>query len=349
MPHLDSRGTNGGAYPETCRAGAGVFRREGLLLALLGTLAVGTAAAVEPADVDLPQASWLERLARAREALEWTDEVVRHNWRVQRRVGDGDCRLLDPRDRIVWRGTAEECRDRLAALERDGTVPELRGTAVILLHGLGEGRESMEPLAEHLRRKVDAHVMTFGYASTRADIDAHARALAAVVSGMPAADQFWFVGHSLGNLVVRRWFAVAPPTDVARARRLVMLGPPNQGSDLARMVAKVWPLAAQAAGAARDLVVDWPRVAPTLAVPTCPCGIVAGGRGDDEGYSPILSGDDDAVVRVDETRLPGATDFLVVPVRHAAMMRHEAVQRATVDFLQTGRFTAGPADAAPEN
>lgn len=331
MSHVESR---------TTRRFRGWAVRGGLLLLVAwpvtpGGSTGGSARAEE-------RVSWLDHLRRAREALEWTDELVRHDWRVQRRVADDACRLLDPHDRVVLRGTADACRAAFSALQRDGTVPDLRGTAVILLHGLGEGRDSMQPLATHLRGAVEAHVMSFGYASTRADIDAHARALATVVSDLSTVDQFWFVGHSLGNLVVRRWLAVADPADVARARRVVMLGPPNQGSDLARMVATVWPLAAQAAGAARDLVIDWPRVAPTLAVPTCPCGIVAGGCGDDEGYSRLLPGDDDAVVRVDETRLPGASDFLLVPVRHAAMMRHETVQRATADFLRTGRFAAAP-------
>jgi hypothetical protein len=139
--------------------------------------------------------------------------------------------------------------------------------------------------------------------------------------------------------------AGAAAEDLARAHRMVMLGPPNQGSDLARMAAGIWGLAARAEGAARDLVVDWQAVAPRLAVPACEFGIVAGGRGDDDGYSPLLAGDDDAVVRVAETRLDGADGFLVVPVHHAAMMRHEGVQRATAAFLATGRFPQPPAAA----
>ena len=74
-------------------------------------------------------------------------------------------------------------------------------------------------------------------------------------------------------------------------------------------------------------------------MPPCDFGIVAGGRGDDTGYSFLLAGDDDAVVRVEETRLEGADDFLLLPVRHAAMMKSETVQRATAEFLRSGRFT----------
>jgi hypothetical protein len=321
----------------------------------LGTLVLLTlaawAAAVPAAEtvddaVHRRDAAWLAAARRSREALEWTDEAVRHDWRLQRRPGTDTCRILDPDDGLVRDGTVDECRAAFAALEAAGRMPPVSGETVILLHGLGEGRASMQPLADHLRQSLDATVLTFGYASVKADIDAHGRALAAVIDGLPAARRISFVGHSLGNLVVRRWMAIAPQRDRDRAHRVVMLGPPNQGSDLARMAARVWGVAETAEGAARDLLVEWQRVAPGLAVPECPFGIVAGGKGDDAGYSPLLDGDDDAVVRVAETRLPGADDFLVLPVHHAAMMRDTAVQRATGEFLRTGRFPVEPATAA---
>ena len=319
---------------------------------LVGAMLVPSARADDAADAAALRrdAALLDAFRRSREALEWTDEEVRHDWRLQRRPGTETCRVLDPADGVVREGTAAECRDALAAVEAEGRLPPPRGEAVILLHGLGEGRDSMQPLADHLRRALDASVLTFGYASVRADIDAHGRALARVVSGLPATQRISFVGHSLGNLVVRRWMTVAPPSDLARVRRMVMLGPPNQGSDLARMASRIWGVADSAEGAARDLVVEWHRVAPGLAVPQCPFGIVAGGKGDDAGFSTLLDGDDDAVVRVAETRLPGADDFLLVPVHHAAMMRDATVQRATREFLATGRFPAAarPAAAARE-
>ena len=136
--------------------------------------------------------------------------------------------------------------------------------------------------------------------------------------------------------------ALADHDDLERVDRMVMLGPPNKGSELARQVAGVRFLAGLAEGAARDLVVDWHKVAPQLAVPPCEFGIVAGGRGDSRGFSPLLEGDDDAVVRVEETRLDGADDFLLLPVHHAAMLRDPKVQQATESFLKSGRFSPAP-------
>lgn len=283
-------------------------------------------------------AVWPESLRRAAEALEWSDETIRHDWRIQRRPGTDQCRVVDPRERVVATGSGDTCRARFHELAAAGTIPPHHGPTVVVLHGLGEGRSSMRPLVDYLRQRLDATVVAFGYASPRAGLADHGAALARVVAGLPAGEPVSFVGHSLGNLVVRRWMHSAPPDELARVRRMVMLGAPNQGSDLARMMSRWWVLTALSDGAARELVVDWKRVAPELAIPPCPFGIVAGGRGDDQGFSPLLDGDDDAIVRVEETRLDGADDFLLVPVHHAAMMHHPTIQRATAAFLESGRF-----------
>jgi hypothetical protein len=307
-------------------------------LALVAADAARAAESIPTDDVGARDAALLESFRRSREALEWTDALVRHDWRLQRHAAGADWRIVDPHERTVLHGSAAECRRRFTGLEQDGTIPPVRGKVLILLHGLGEDRGSMQPLAEHLRGILDATVLTFGYASVRHDIDAHGRSLADVIDGLPEATRISFVGHSLGNLVVRRWMALAAQPALARVHRMVMLGPPNQGSELARMAAGLG-LAGRFEGAARDLV-DWRRVAPLLAVPPCDFGIIAGGRGDAAGYSQLLEGDDDAVVRVEETRLDGAEDFLVVPVHHAAMMHDPAVRRATIRFLESGRFAA---------
>ena len=304
----------------------------------------GTAEKVLPAASDT---EWLGSLRSSADALQWTDTIIRHDWRLQHRPGSDAFRILDPADRVVQEGTREACLEAFSALEHSGQMPAVSGPTVIVLHGLGEGRRSMRPLVEYLRSNLDSTVLSFGYASTGAGIDDHGRALATVIAGLPATDEISFVGHSLGNLVVRRWMGLAVDGDLARVHRMVMLGPPNQGSELARRVAKIGMLVALSNGAARELVLDWNRVSPNLAVPSCPFGIVAGGKGDGRGYSSFLAGDDDAVVRVEETTLAGAGDFLLVPVRHSAMMKAPAVQQATAAFLETGQFAPPPTPESP--
>ena len=77
-----------------------------------------------------------------------------------------------------------------------------------------------------------------------------------------------------------------------------------------------------------------------LAIPPCPFGIIAGGDDDPEGGNPLLDGNDDMVVTVAETRLPGAADFVIVPALHTFIMDDAQVQEYTLRFLQHGYFIA---------
>jgi hypothetical protein len=286
----------------------------------------------------------LRELREGNDALDWSDHRVAHDWRIQQHSNGRQWRLLGPRDEVVVVGSRRACQDTFERLVAAGTIPAVDGGAVLVLHGLGQSRRSMQPLVEHLRGRVDGTVMSVGYASPRADVDAHALALGSVIDALPETSRLSFVGHSLGNLVVRRWMATAEPSMLERVQRMVMLGPPNQGSDLARLASRVWFLALLADGPARQLGLEWPQLAEQLAVPPCEFGIVAGGTGDERGMSLLLAGDDDAIVRVEETRLEGANGFLLLPVHHADMMRDEAVQQAAVCFLREGRFADNRAD-----
>ncbi len=71
-----------------------------------------------------------------------------------------------------------------------------------------------------------------------------------------------------------------------------------------------------------------------------PFAIIAGGKSDDSGFNPLLPGDDDGTVRLAETRLEGAKDFLVVPEIHALISNHQNTIRATINFLKHGKFEA---------
>jgi hypothetical protein len=84
----------------------------------------------------------------------------------------------------------------------------------------------------------------------------------------------------------------------------------------------------------------WPKLAATLAVPPCEFGIIAGGRCAARGHNPLLAGDNDLVVTVEETRLGGARDFAVVPVLHTFLMNDPKVRKLTLRFLKHGEFGA---------
>ena len=75
-----------------------------------------------------------------------------------------------------------------------------------------------------------------------------------------------------------------------------------------------------------------------LATPTCEFAIIAGGKGDNQGWKTTLPGDDDGTVSVATTRLAGARDFIVVPRGHTFIMNAPEVKEYTVRFIEKGHF-----------
>jgi hypothetical protein len=278
----------------------------------------------------------------------WSDELVYGQWRIQRNEVTGHFRLLDPANvRRAW-GTDEQCRAALAELKRSEMLPPLDGRAVITLHGFGRTRNHMAALGEVLEKHGQVTWINVSYASTRRSLDDHAESLARVLDGLEGIDEIDFVCHSLGNLIVRRYLGEASRTQPRwkpdpRIKRMVMLGPPNNGAKLAEVVAELLhdnDLARLIVGpSAWQLARQWDEARKFLATPTFEFGILAGGCGDSRGLNPLLTGDDDLIVTVEETRLAGAADFRVVNCRHGRLMDDPAVQQYVVNFLAHGCFT----------
>jgi pimeloyl-ACP methyl ester carboxylesterase len=274
----------------------------------------------------------------------WTDQWIERDWRIQRHAVTGHYRLLDPREvRRAW-GTYEDCKAQLDQVRRDSGWATLTGRVVIALHGLGRTRSSMQPLCDYLRQNADEPltVINFGYASTRESLAEHAASLGQVIAHLEGAERIDLVAHSLGSLVIRRYLSELDGPEPAvrdpRLGRIVMLGPPNQGAEIARRLQRV-PLFTTVTGpSGKALAGDWDELEKQLAIPTVPFGIIAGGRGNERGLNPFVTGDDDVIVRVEETRLPGARDFRVVPALHSFMMDDAQVRTLTRTFLEHGWF-----------
>ncbi|MCI0358954.1 MAG: alpha/beta hydrolase [Planctomycetaceae bacterium] len=275
----------------------------------------------------------------------WSDELVFRGWRIQQNALTGHYRLLDEHDfRMAW-GTFDQCRDRLDELKREHDLAPLKGRAVVTLHGLGRSRDAMAMLGKETTAGTDATWINVSYASSRRSLDDHAQSLARVLSHLDGIEQIDFVCHSLGNLVVRRYLgeaSLAEPrwkTD-PRIKRMVMLGPPNNGAQLARLFKdnKLFGLVTGPSG--KQLALPQGDVQKQLATPTFEFGIIAGSCGELSQSNPVVAGDDDLIVAVEETRLAGASDFLIVPTWHATMLRDEHVCQCAARFLKEGYFVA---------
>ncbi len=273
----------------------------------------------------------------------WTDQSFFHQWRIQQNASTGQHRLLDPNDFQHASGDLAACRAKLDEIKAARNLPPMKGKAVIVLHGLFRSRASMNKVCRHLE-KGGYTVFNMSYASTQRDVAAHALALDRVVRGLEGIEEISFVGHSMGNIVIRHYLhdqagADGLPGD-KRIKRFVMLAPPNHGSLLAYAAGENKVFQALTGEAGQELGREWAKLEEKLALPRMEFGVIAGGRGDDAGYNPLLPGDDDGTVTVSGARLDGAADFAVVPVLHSFIMNDDRVLEYTLRFVQHGHFVS---------
>ena len=210
---------------------------------------------------------------------------------------------------------------------------------VVLLHGYGRSDRAMRPLARRLEaagfRVASVHYHSFDGAPEELVTELDAQ-LAACCSH---AARVHFVTHSLGGLVLRAWLAEHPEP---RLGRVVMLGPPNRGSELADLAVRLRPLHRIVGPTALALGTGVASFPNTLGPVRFECGVVAGNRSVNPLSSWLIRDDDDGVVGVASTRLDGMVDWIVVPSSHNALLRSRAVAEQTAYFLANGRFaTAG--------
>lgn len=273
----------------------------------------------------------------------WADEWVFHDWRIQCNSLTGGYRLLDGSNCRQMSGTYNECRSKMDEIRARDKLQPMQGKAIIVLHGLFRTRSSMTSLSSALAKSGRYNVFCVSYPTTRGSIEQHARSLDNIIRSLEGISEINFVAHSLGNLVVRHWihdFTAAGRTlpQGQSFGRMVMLAAPNRQPKLATLLVR-GPVANFVAGpAAESMATGWEKLEPKLAIPPFEFGVLAGGKGDNKGFNPLLPGDDDGVVTVESTRLPGARDFRLVPVLHSFFMNDKRVQEYAMRFFEHGHF-----------
>ena len=206
---------------------------------------------------------------------------------------------------------------------------------VVLVHGLGRSSSSLAVLSARLEA-AGFEVESVDYASTRLPLEQLVDSLAASVSACCAdrADSVHFVTHSMGGLLARAYLA-ARPTYVGR---VVMLSPPNQGSEIIDAFGRSPLLTAMVGPAGTRLGTDSMSLPRELGPVRFSLGIITGDRSFNPMTSWLIPGPDDGKVGVDRARVEGASDFLVVPATHTFIMNRGDVADATIRFLRNGTF-----------
>lgn len=206
-------------------------------------------------------------------------------------------------------------------------------TPVIYVHGLWMPGEESLVLRHRLAQEFGFALHSFRYSAAFSSMNTTTERLAAFAAELKAPEVH-FVGHSLGGLIIHRLlerFSEQPPG------RAVFLGTPSVASKAAEQASRFAPVAhLMGQSVAEELLQPKLR---RWSHPN-PLGIVAGSQR--LGVGQLLANfqeDNDGTVAVSETRMPGATDHIVLPVSHLGMLVSARVARETGLFLTHGRFS----------
>lgn len=208
-------------------------------------------------------------------------------------------------------------------------------SCVVLLHGLIRSPSAMNKMADTLRSDGFT-VVNQGYPSRRHTIDILANlAIPPALQQCPEDETIHFVTHSLGGILVRQYLST---NQIEKLGRVVMMGPPNNGSEVVDELAGFpgFKLINGEAGLQLGTGVD--SVPNLLGPATYDVGIIAGDRSINWILSTIIPGTDDGKVSVASSRLKGMRDHIVMPVTHPFMMKNDSVIKQVIFYLKNGKF-----------
>ena len=218
------------------------------------------------------------------------------------------------------------------------SVPEAKyhNETVILMHGLGRSSLSMKLMEKRLQQQ-GYEVVNIDYPTKDDPISEIARRWLApeVRSRVEKGRRVHFVTHSLGGIVVRHYFERYANGCTGN---IVMLAPPNHGSEIIDVLDSQPLIAEQLWPAAQQLSTSEDSEPNRLGPIRCPAGIIAGDASLNPLLSQLIPGRDDGKVSIASTRAPGMNDHVVVHTSHIFIMNNSDVFQQTLHFLEHGSF-----------
>ena len=212
---------------------------------------------------------------------------------------------------------------------------QAHSACAILLHGLARSDSSMEKLAESLRQE-NFQTVNVDYPSRDYPIEVLAEATIAPALEQCSDDKgINFVTHSLGGILVRHYLS---NHEIQNLERVVMLGPPNQGSEVVDEMKSFPGFHFINGDAGMQLGTGELSIPNQLGKAEFDVGIVAGTKSINWIFLWIIPNTDDSKVSVERTKLEGMNDHIEMKVTHPFMMKNDEVIAQVAHYLKNGTF-----------
>jgi len=213
-------------------------------------------------------------------------------------------------------------------------IREGNGDTVILLHGLWRSMWAMDPMAKFLHQD-GYHTINIPYPSFRKPIEEIVDLVSNTITKHGNGRPVHFVTHSLGGIITRQLLTEVAPEQTGK---VVMLAPPNQGSEIIDWLANCAPLKKTLGPAGAKLGSD------TLDAPGLPqhldSAVIMGRRSSIPFFRWLLDSENDGIVSVERGKIEGINEFHVIDTDHTFISTEPQVMKMTCDFLRQGATKA---------
>lgn len=234
--------------------------------------------------------------------------------------------------------TSQSIASQKSTLSKIAPAPsKTNNQTVILLHGMSRTSRSMRTMSKALSAE-GYRVCSIDYPSRYFSVEVLATdyVLPRISECLKAKTKAVnFVTHSLGGILIRQ---LDEELKAYPRGRLVMLSPPNQGSEAVDILNGMWAFQQIAGPAGNELGTSDESLPQTLPAPSMPFAVIAA-RHSNSAMSFLIPGDDDGKVSIEKMQLPEMSDFVIVDSTHSFMMRNAQTITHVLEFFKTGRFT----------
>lgn len=208
---------------------------------------------------------------------------------------------------------------------------------VVLLHGLARSKSSMAKLESHLSAKGYS-VLNIEYPSRSKTIEELAGEVipkAIERCRNNGAKKIHFVTHSMGGILVRYYLKHYALSEIGR---VVMLSPPNRGSEVVDKLGQTFIFKWINGPAGQQLGTDNDNLPKKLGAVDFDLGIITGDRSINPFLSLIIPGTDDGKVSVNNAKVEGMRDYIVIHATHPFIMKNRQAIKQAIHFLKFGKF-----------